>query len=397
MTKDREISIGSSSGLKVARISTVAFFVETQLKQQILDMIAEGLLVTVIASEPALENPIAGANYKSIKIPREISVINDLFAIFKLYRFFRKNRLDIVHSTTPKAGLVTAVAAYMARVPVRIHTYTGQVWVEKKGLVRFLAKRADQLIAWLNTQCYADSPSQVTFLLKNHIVPETRIKCLGWGSLAGVDLVRFSAGNYSEIDRLNLRAALNIPSDHKVLTFIGRCTRDKGIAELLKAFEQVIRSDVKAILLIVGPVEGNALAQLGDLDQTTTACIRQIGFAAVPEKHLAISDLFVLPSYREGFGTVVIEAAAMSVPAIGTQIYGLKDAIVDNQTGCLVPVKNVPELAAAMRYLLIDDQRRQEMGRSAFERVRDCFSDKDVNQLLIKEYLNLISNQRSST
>lgn len=382
----------TSMQLKIARISTVAFFVETQLKQQIMAMVSEGMAVTVIASEAGLKSAIQGVAYKSIRIPREISVFDDLLAVFKLILFFRSNRFDIVHSTTPKAGLLTAIAGYIARVPVRIHTYTGQVWVEKKGLVRLLSIWSDWLIGLLNTQCYADSPSQVQFLLKNKILSKKRIACLGFGSLAGVDLARFNPGNYSEADRRLLRTELGVPAESKVLTFVGRCTRDKGVAELLKAFERVIQMGVNLTLLVVGPVESNALEEFHHLDKLAQKCLRLVGHTSVPERYLSITDLFVLPSYREGFGTVIIEAAAMGIPAIGTRIYGLQDAIVDNKTGCLVEPKNVQELAFAIFSLISDDKRRHDLGAAALARVQQCFSNTCVNRLLFDEYQRLSLN-----
>ena len=382
----------ASAQLKIARISTVAFFVETQLKQQIKTMVSEGMAVTVIASEADLKNSIQGVTYKSIRIPREISVFDDLLAVFKLTFFFRSNRFDIVHSTTPKAGLLTAIAGYIARVPVRIHTYTGQVWVEKKGLVRLLSIWSDRLIGLLNTQCYADSPSQVDFLLKHKILPKKRIDCLGFGSLAGVELARFNPGNYSEADRRLLRTELSVPAESKVLTFVGRCTRDKGVAELLKAFEHVIQMGVNLTLLVVGPVEGDVLDEFNHLDKLTQKYLRLVGHSSVPERYLSVTDLLVLPSYREGFGTVVIEAAAMGVPAIGTRIYGLQDAIVDNKTGCLVAPKNVQELAFAILSLVSDDKRRHDLGAAALERVKQCFSNTYVNRLLFDEYQRLSLN-----
>lgn len=385
--KPQEYNLPAS--LKVARVSTVSFFVVSQLKRQIEDIIDMGVRVTIIASEDSLGADIRGATYQSIKIVREISVVSDLIAVCKLFRSFYKNQFDIVHSTTPKAGLVAAIAAYFARVPVRIHTYTGQVWVEKKGAVRVFSIWADRLIGLLSTCCYADSPSQVAFLIKNRIVSEKKIGCLGFGSLAGVDLKRFNGDNYSVSDRFDMRAKLNVPVDNKVLTFIGRCTKDKGVAELLKAFEKVVEMGYKLTLLIVGPVEDGVLEELTNLNESAKKMIRLVGRTSDPEHYLAITDIFLLPSYREGFGTVVIEAAAMGVPTIGTRIYGLQDAIIDNETGCLVTPKNVPELAEAISRLLADDAKRMDMGVSAACRARECFSSAYVSALLFSEYQRL--------
>lgn len=378
-----------SVGLKVARVSTVGFFVETQLKQQIESMVRGGMDVTVVASEDELLNPIHGVTYKSIKIAREISLLNDLAAIFKLIVLFKKIKFNIVHSTTPKAGLVSALAAYIAMVPVRIHTYTGQVWVEKTGVVRLLSMWADRLIGLLNTQCYADSHSQVEFLIRNRIVSKNKICCLGFGSLAGVDLNRFNQVNYSMEQRAALRNRQAIPKDSKVLTFIGRCTKDKGILELLKAFEMIVCQGLRATLLVVGPVEDDGLKDLDHLNQLTKESIRLIGYSNAPELYLSVTDILLLPSYREGFGTVVIEAAAMGVPAIGTRIPGLEDAIADNETGLLVAVKNQAELADAIKDIMMNEKRLTQLGIAALNRAKNCFSSDYVNQLVIAEYRRL--------
>lgn len=377
------------AGLKVARVSTVAFFVETQLKQQIKDMMCAGMSVTVIASDKKLADPIVGARYESIKIARNINFYDDLRAIFKLSIFFWNKHFDIVHSTTPKAGLVTAIAGWIARVPIRIHTFTGQVWVEKTGLIGFFAQCADRIVGRLSTVCYADSHAQVQFLLENKIIPHHKIKCLGYGSLSGVDLKRFNPALYTDKERFTLFNELDVPVCNKILIFIGRCTRDKGVKELLEAFDRLVSENCNVNLLIAGPVEDDVLNAIGELKEGTKANLRIIGHTANPEKYLAISDLLVLPSYREGFGTVVIEAAAMGVPAIGTQIYGLKDAIVDNETGCLVPVKNVEKLHQALVQLLFDDEQRHEMSVAASIRVKNCFSSEYLSGLLISEYAKL--------
>lgn len=378
-------------GVRVARVSTVAFFVETQLHAQIATIVQAGAQVTVVASEDGLEREIPGSCYVSIDIPRKIEIFRDFSALIKLWLFFRRSDFKIVHSTTPKAGLLCCLAAKFAGVPVRLHTFTGQPWVGLTGVKRFLSKGSDKLIALLNTHCYADSCSQKDFIVESGVSRSERISVLGSGSLAGVDLERFNPSRFSDADKSKLKAELGITPSFPVLLFVGRLSRDKGIVELLAAYQELITENGGAFLVLLGPHETNIDSFLDRLTEAVKEKIIMPGFSSEPERFMAIADILLLPSYREGFGTVVIEAAAMSVPAIGTDIYGLSDAIVDGKTGLLVPVKNVDKLAKAINLLLHDDDLRLEMGISARRRVEEEFSHIHTSELLIEEYVRLLA------
>jgi glycosyltransferase involved in cell wall biosynthesis len=377
-------------GVKVVRVSTVAFFVETQLHTQIYNIVQAGAQVTVVASEAALEHEIPGSRYVSIEIPRKIEILKDLSALLKLWLFFRRSNFHIVHSTTPKAGLLCCLAAKLAGVPVRLHTFTGQPWIGLTGVERFLSKASDKLIARLNTHCYADSSSQKEFIVKSGIASLGRIRVLGSGSLAGVNFERFNPLRFSERDKDTLKIQLSITPSASVLLFVGRLSREKGLAELLAAFQKIIAENIEVFLILLGPPEADIESLLDGLSDAAKAKIILPGFSSEPEQFMAIADILLLPSYREGFGTVVIEAAAMGVPAIGTNIYGLTDAIVDGKTGLLVPVKCVDELAAAIKTVLNDSSMRLEMSRNARERVENEFSSLRVSGLVIDEYVDLL-------
>lgn len=377
-------------GIKVARVSTVAFFVETQLHAQISNIVQAGAQVTVVASEAAPDREISGSCYVSIEIPRKIELFRDFSALLKLWLFFRRSDFDIVHSTTPKAGLLCCLAAKLAGVPVRLHTFTGQPWVSLTGVKRFLSKSSDKLISRLNTHCYADSSSQKNFIVKSGIASPEQIGVLGSGSLAGINLERFNPLRFSESDKEAFKAKLGIASTASVLLFVGRLSRDKGLAELLAAFQRTIAENVEAFLILLGPLETDIESSLEGLTDAIRAKIIMPGFSSEPERFMAIADILILPSYREGFGTVIIEAAAMGVPAIGTNIYGLSDAIIAGKTGLLVPVKRIDELAAAIITLLGDPGMRLEMGRNARERVEIEFSSMRVSGLVIDEYVDLL-------
>lgn len=376
--------------VRIARISTVAFFVETQLHAQISNIVQSGAQVTVVASEATLDREILGSHYVSIEIPRKIELYRDFSALLKLWRFFRRSDFDIVHSTTPKAGLLCCLAAKFAGVPIRLHTFTGQPWVGLTGVKRFLSKGSDKLIARLNTHCYADSSSQKDFIVKSGITSPERISVLGSGSLAGINLERFNPLRFSGSDKDALKAKLGIASSASVLLFVGRLSREKGLVELLAAFQKTIADNANTFLILLGPPEADMEYFLEGVTAAVKEKIIMPGFSSEPERFMAIADILLLPSYREGFGTVIIEAAAMGVPAIGTNIYGLSDAIIAGTTGLLVPVKCIDELAAAIKTLMQDSGMRLEMSRNARERVEKEFSSLRVSGLVIDEYVDFL-------
>lgn len=378
-------------GVKIARVSTVAFFVETQLYAQISAIVQAGAQVSVVASEDGLDREISGSRYISIDIPRKIDLVRDFAALIKLWLFFRRSGFDIVHSTTPKAGLLCCLAARLAGVPVRLHTFTGQPWVGLTGIKRFLSKSSDKIIALLNTHCYADSFSQKNFIVDSGVSRSERISVLGPGSLAGIDLERFNPLRFNDNDKIKLKSELGIAPSAQVLLFVGRLSRDKGIFELLAAYQDVIAHGADVFLVLLGPHETDVDSLLVGKASAVKERIIMPGFSSEPERFMAIADILLLPSYREGFGTVVIEAAAMGVPAIGTDIYGLSDAIVDGETGLLVPVKDVDKLAAAITVLLHDAAMRLEMSLNARKRVEREFSSMRVSELLMDEYVRFLA------
>lgn len=376
--------------LHIARVSTVPFFVLTQLKSQIDAFSSHGMTVTVITSGEDFHgqmSEIENANFIPVDISRNISLIKDLVSLVKLFRLFKLNKFDVVHSTTPKAGLLCAVAGYFAGVPVRMHTFTGQPWATMSGVKRSILKTCDKIIGGLNTHCYADSSTQKNFIVKNKIIKEGKISVLGNGSLAGVDLARFNKSNYSLEFISDLRASLGVPPNGKVILFVGRITPEKGIQELMEAFVQVAAADNSTHLLLVGPIEETG-GEIIDSFANTRAWSRvhRVGFSNEPEKFMALADLLCLPSYREGFGTVVIEAAAMGIPTVGTSIYGLSDAVVDGATGLLVPPQDADALGLALISLVTDRALLLQMGKAANARAVEEFDSTKMSALMLNEY-----------
>ena len=376
--------------IKVARVSTISFFVVSQLKKQIEDLSRNGYQVVIVSGEDEGIDVLKriGDKHVSIEIPREIKPFNDMLALWRLYKLFRKEKFDVVHSTTPKAGLLCSIAGVLARVSVRMHTFTGQAWATRGGLVRLISKFSDKIIIKLNHQTYADSSSQVLFLKNEKIIDSVgRIKVLGQGSLSGVNLTRFNKENWKN-KKNSLREEFGIPSDSKVLLFLGRVARDKGIKELLEAFNKVCAIKKNVYLFIVGPEEKTNDPVLTKLISSArhNPVIRFQSYTTSPEKYLALSDIMCLPSYREGFGTVVIEAAAMGVPTVGTEVQGLVDSVINHETGILVPAHDSDSLAQELLSLLSNEELLLELGKNAHQRAVEFFASDTISQYVMQEY-----------
>lgn len=311
-----------------------------------------------------------------IPIQRNINIIKDLVCLYKITLFLFKNKVSVVHSVTPKAGLLGMLSSKIALVNCRFHTFTGQVWANYTGFKRYVFMSIDKLIFKLTSVCLVDSFSQKQYLLQHKIINDNS-HVLGDGSISGVDLKRFIQ---NQDVRVKQRQKYNIQNSDIVFLFLGRVNQDKGIRDLIQAFLD-LSNELKCIkLFIVGPDEEGITIDISNEN------IKCIGFTSAPQKFMNMADVFCLPSYREGFGSVVLEAAACGTPSIGSNIYGLNDAIIQNQTGILHEVKNISEINAAMRKLAINNELRQKLAHNAKDRVVSQFSKERLSQCLLDFY-----------
>ena len=307
-----------------------------------------------------------------VAIERKIAPWRDLLALWQMILLFRRHQFKLVHSVTPKAGLLAMLASRLAGVDIRIHTFTGQVWVTRTGLARQILKGMDRLIAQLGTYALVDSASQRQFLLDEGVLTESGSGVLAQGSISGVDTMRFCPNAEA---RQRIRGELGIAEGATVFLFLGRLNRDKGVLDLAAAFAGL--KDGRSHLLVVGPDEENISQQMMALTRHCRERVHFVGFALKPEEYMAASDVLCLPSYREGFGSVVIEAAAVGIPAIGSRIYGVVDAIQEGHSGLLFEARDVPGLRAAMEAMSGDDGLRLQFGKQSRERAIAVFaSDK---------------------
>jgi glycosyltransferase involved in cell wall biosynthesis len=327
----------------------------------------------------------AHARIVPMPIRRKVAPAADLSVLLRLIVLFRRERYSAVSSVTPKAGMLAMLAAAMAGVPLRTHIFTGQVWATRMGWKRWLLKTADCLIARLATHVLADSPSQRDFMAAEGIAATEKIRVLGDGSICGADGERFRPDAER---RAAVRSAHGIPEEAAVFLFLGRLNRDKGVLDLADAFAAL--DNAAAWLLVAGPDEADLRGEMERRLGASLARTRFVGYTDRPEDFMAAADVFCLPSYREGFGMVIIEAAAAGIPAIGSRIYGVTDAIEENVTGLLHRAGDAGELAGRMASLAGDAVRRRAMGEAARERALRLFSREAVTQDWLGFYRQLL-------
>lgn len=335
-----------------------------------------------------------GINVKVIPvvIERKISLWNDLKALFCLYRLFRQERFDVVHSIMPKSGLLSMAAGFLARVPNRIHTFTGQVWATQSGLKRSVLKFMDRLLVFFAVSIFVDSNSQRKFLISEGIVSEDKAFVLASGSIAGVDTQRFRPDPQARND---IRSSLGITDSDIVFLFLGRLTRDKGLLELAGAFLKLCTKYKNIHLMVVGPDEDNMRQAMTGTCGAYGNRLHFEDYTDIPEAYMAAADVFCLPSYREGFGSVIIEAAAVGVPAVGTRIYGITDAIDEGVTGLLCAPRDPDALAGMMEQLAGDDALRKEMGASARARALRDYSKETVVSAMLSFYASMTTCKKN--
>jgi len=387
---DSAVDTKTTSKPKIAVIVSaplaVRFFLVNHMKE-----LVRSYSVTLFTSNEKLELLDVLPNevdIRTIPIKREINFIADVLVLFKLFFIFRRERFVLVHSISPKAGLLGMMSARLAFVPHRIHTFTGQVWVTSHGVKRWLLKFTDKVISICATVVLVDSNSQREFLIEQNVAQRKFSKVLGKGSISGVDFNRFRPSSRA---RKLIREELKISDASVMILYLGRLKRDKGVLELARAYVLIAKQIPNISLVIVGPDEENMLPELSGILKKHIKSVRiKTKYTSEAETFMQAADIFCLPSYREGFGSVIIEAAACGVPSVASRIYGLTDAVEDSSTGILVEPGNETELSNALLLLVKDEGLRKTMGLSAQKRVAPLFNQELITELLLLFYNKLL-------
>lgn len=329
-----------------------------------------------------------GVKCHTFPIERKISVVKDLKALNALCRIFKQEKFASVHSVTPKAGLLTAIAGWCAKIPHRIHIYTGQVWATRNGIMRSLLKFMDSIPAKLNTHLLVDGYSQRQFLIKEGVLKKKNSTVLAKGSICGVKLENFKIS--SEVRRVE-REKLGIKPDDVVYIFLGRLNHDKGIGELYEAFDKLVIECPKAKLLFYGSdEEGYEEKSLAYSNIKRNVNFFYPGRTSQPYDALQAGDVFVLPTWREGFGASVIEAQALALPVITSDAYGVVDASVEGETGLRCRVGNSESLYVCMKQYYYDADLRKQHGLNGRQRVEKEFSNEIVSAAWIEFYRKIL-------
>ncbi|WP_051296501.1 glycosyltransferase [Anaeroarcus burkinensis] len=314
-----------------------------------------------------------------------------LTGIWQLYLFFRREKFDMIQYATPKAALISSIAGALARVPVRLYCQWGIRYVGFSGWRRILFKIIEKLVCILSTHISPDSNGNRQFSIEEGLYTAEKSSVVHKGSANGVSLERFFLGNKS-VWRAEIRRELGWDSSMTVFGWVGRVTRDKGVGELLRAFlvlsEQ--RPDIR-LLMIGGWEEHPCLSEAVLATVKNHPQIAYVGSKSDVERYYATMDVLVAPSYREGFGSVALEAQAMEVPVVLSDIPGPREAMIPGETGILVPAKDSETLAAAMLFLYNEKERRLQMGKAGRRFVEENFEQSFFWEKVLEHRQNLLA------
>jgi lipopolysaccharide/colanic/teichoic acid biosynthesis glycosyltransferase/glycosyltransferase involved in cell wall biosynthesis len=334
-----------------------------------------------------------GLPMHAIRMHRRISPLADLAALVRLVLKLRQLRPAMVHTHTPKAGLLGMLAARLAGVPIRIYTINGLRFSTTSGLRRKILMAADKLGCALATDVFCVSRSLSQQAVALGVCSTSKVRTLGSGGSHGVDTGVFDPGLFSSEDRRDTRARFSLPQDAVVLSYIGRLVRDKGIIELSAAWK-VLREEFPTLrLLLCGPPEEEdplPPETLRELQRDSRVCMTGVIRSNMAAIH-AVTDICVLPSYREGLPNIALEAQAMRVPVVATRIPGTIDAVRGGVTGLLVAPRDPVDLARALRRLIQDGELRTQMGAAGREFVSQHFEERRLSELLASEYRRLLA------
>lgn len=326
----------------------------------------------------------------AVNISRDINLLNDLKSLWDLYIVFKREKPDLVHSITPKAGLLSMIAAKLAGVPIRIHTFTGLIFPTKRGFLKHVLISMDKILCFCATKIFPEGNGVKKTLIEYKITRKP-LKVLANGNVNGIDLKFYNAQLFDTEHNKRLKSKLNIHPKDFVFIFLGRLVGDKGINELISAFHELCKTNSTVKLLLVGDYE----TELDPLREETLKIMEMnpniinTGWVDDVRPYLAISDCLVFPSYREGFPNVVMQAGAMGLPAIVTDINGCNEIIVEGKNGTIIPVKDTEAIFAKMQQFLNKElQYDSEMCRSL---ITERYERQVVWDALLKEYQELLS------
>ncbi len=375
---------------KLIRITTVPISLEKLLENQ-LKFMSDYYEITAISADKERLSQFGeqqGVKTFEVALTRKITPLQDLKAVLKLYKYLKNEKPFIVHTHTPKAGIVGMLASYLAKVPNRLHTVAGMPLMEATGFKRKILNFVEKLTYRCATKVYPNSFGLQQIIIDEGFTTTNKLKVIANGSSNGIDTTYFNPKVYSESTNNNLKKSLGITKKDFVFIFVGRIVGDKGINELISAFTSLLNDNSNIKLLLVGPLET-------DLDPLKAQTIQQInnnpkiipvGYQQDVRPYFAIADVLVFPSYREGFPNVVMQAGAMGLPSIVSDINGCNEIILEGKNGFIVPVKSTENLVNMMGFCCNDVNSMVKMSNFARNRMLEKYQREFVWNELLKEY-----------
>lgn len=377
---------------KLLRVTTHDISLNGLLKGQLRFLSQYFDVVGVAADTGELQKVAEREGVRVIDVPmhREISLWADLLCLWTLWRLFRRERPDIVHANTPKSSLLSMIAAWMARVPIRIYTVTGLRYQGVTGKFRKLLQSMEKLTCRFATDVIPEGKG-VLNALKQDGITQKPLEVVLNGNINGVDTTFFSRQACPE-SKEQVRGQLHIAPDAFTFVFVGRIVADKGMNELASCMRQL---KGRGKLILVGSFESTLDPLKGDNEDffKTSPDVRYVGWQTDIRPYLIAADALVFPSYREGFPNVVLQAGAMDLPAIVTDINGANEIIKDGQNGIIIPPKDEEALYNAMTSFIEDPQRISLMASKARDMVRTRYSQQDVWNALHERYEKMLLNK----
>lgn len=376
---------------KLIRITTVPQSLLGLLKGQLQFMTANGFEVVGISSGGELLEAVKqqeDVRTFEVKMTRTISPLRDIYSVWKLYRFFKKEKPDIVHTHTPKAGTVGMFAAWLAGVPHRLHTVAGLPLLVAKGKKRRLLDFVEKRTYGWATKVYPNSFGLYDIILQNKYTTSNKLKVLGKGSSNGIDTSYFDPRLITDDHKQQLRASLGIQANDTVYVFVGRMVKDKGINELVAVFDRLNQKHSDTKLVLVGGFE----RALDPLKPETEAAIHNnasiigVGHQKDVRPYFAIADVFTFPSYREGFPNVLMQSCAMGIASIATDINGCNEIVEDGVNGYIVPSKDEEKLYEKMLYLYENPSIRSRISAAGRNKMVKDYERLYVQNEILKEY-----------
>lgn len=378
------------TGKKLIRITTVPISLRVLLKKQLGFMSGYFDVVAVSSPGKALEEVhiLEGVRTEQVSMTRSITPVQDLKALWQLYRLFRREKPDIVHTHTPKAGLLGMIASRMAGVPVRLHTVAGMPLMENVGLKRRVLEVVEKLTYKCATKVYPNSKNLAEFILQSRFCKQKKLKVLGNGSSNGIDMDFFQINEEVISSAETIKEQLKINESDFIFLFIGRMVKDKGIEELVEAFCNLKQTYSNIKLLLVGPFEDD----LDPLSSRTSDLIKQddhiihVDFQQDVRPYLALSHVLTFPSYREGFPNVPMQAGCFHLPSIVTNINGCNEIVEHGKNGLVIPVKDAPALQNAMENVMVNQALYLHLKANARKVISERYEQKHFWGLLLNEY-----------